>query len=43
MHKIFISLREWLRSLTEVDQAPDVLDTLTPSQLADLPPSHPRG
>ena len=42
MHKIFINLREWLRSMAEIDLAPDALADLTPTQLADLPPVHPR-
>jgi hypothetical protein len=40
MNKIFISLRNWLRTLTEVDSSPDPLAAFTPAELADLPVTH---
>ena len=42
MYKIFIRLRHWLAAMAQVDTAPDPLARFTPTELADLPPTHPR-
>lgn len=41
MDKIFTALRNWFRSLLEIDCPPDALSRLDANQLADLPPLHP--
>lgn len=42
MHRMFIALRALLRRLNERDLPPDLMSRLTPCELADLPPFHPR-
>ena len=41
MDKIFIALRHWLAALVTVDRAPDPLSTMTLTDFADLPSTHP--
>ncbi len=42
MHKIFTAIHAWFARLLETGCAPDALSAMTPCQLADLPPVHPR-
>ena len=41
MDKIFIALRHWLAALTTIDRAPDPFSSMSLTDLADLPATHP--
>jgi hypothetical protein len=41
MHRIFISLRNWLSAFLAQPCGPDPLDEMSLREFADLPPTHP--
>lgn len=43
MHKLFSNFRAWLAAIVAAPAAPDPLGTMSPRELADIPPSHPCG
>lgn len=42
MHKIFTQMRRWLAESADSGAPADPLDRMSPCELADLPPYHPR-
>ncbi|HQZ11912.1 MAG TPA: hypothetical protein PK286_03415 [Devosia sp.] len=42
MHKYFSRLSAWFAAIRATPAAPDPLSSMSPRELADLPPNHPR-